>query len=370
MGDRARVRWFTAASAGLVCALTATLAPGGAATAAPSAPEEFRVFTSNGSDTAAAARNLVEMNLMPSTDNGYVPDTRPPLRDDAKACPPARCRDYTLKIPASVKVTRPVVRVLLPVDYARRPNRRYPVVYMYNGAKSPYYRWSRATEITSMSRNMQAIFVMPEGGYGDEAGFFSDWKDGSYDWETFHVKYVIPWVDRKFRTIRGGRAAMGASMGSLGALNYAARHPGLFKAVFSLSGIVDTTTLSANGLPPAVGDTLGLEKPSLDRVWGNPLLDRATWSANNPIENVEAFKKTKLFISSGTGFPQYDPNDQIHSGIVEQVLWNTHRPFLAALTAAGVPYQARISVGGFHDWPYFHEPMKWGIPKIIAAARR
>jgi diacylglycerol O-acyltransferase / trehalose O-mycolyltransferase / mycolyltransferase Ag85 len=35
-------------------------------------------------------------------------------------------------------------------------------------------------------------------------------------------------------------AVAGASMGGLGALAYAARHPGLFRAAASFSGIVDT----------------------------------------------------------------------------------------------------------------------------------
>jgi S-formylglutathione hydrolase FrmB len=221
---------------------------------------------------------------------------------------------------------------------------------------------------------MKAILVMPEGGYGDDAGFFTDWKDGSFDWETWHTKHLVPWVDKKFRTIPGARAAVGASMGAQGALTYAARHPGLFKAVLSISGLVDTSSLLQQGLglqalPPAITEAGNIKNPDMRRIWGDPVLDRSTWAAHNPIEQVSKLRDVRLFIAAGTGFPHYDPNDAIHSGIVEQNLWNQHRGFFGALAAAKIPYEARISTGQLHDWPYFHEAMLWGLPRVIAAAR-
>ena len=47
----------------------------------------------------------------------------------------------------------------------------------------------------------------------------------------------------------------------------------------------------------------------------------------------------------------------------------THRTFLAALTAHGVSYEARVAVGNLHDWPYFDGPLRWGLPRIIRAAK-
>ncbi len=364
---REKIRFTVAAAA---CALLATLVPGvaGSAQGAETAEPAPYYFSSDGQDTVQALRNLVEINAIPSMDTGYVPSTDPPRTDD-RGCPPSRCRDYRLARPAGVPITRPVVRVLLPVGYRAHRARRYPVVYLFNGSLSPYVRWTRQTMLTSMSRRMEAIFVMPEGGYGGNAGYFTDWKDGSFSWETWHTKHLVPWVDRKFRTIRGARAAVGASMGAQGALSYAARHPGLFKSVLSISGLVNTSSLVQNTVSPTLNEQLNAEGPDLRRIWGDPVLDSATWAEHNPVELVADLRDVKLFIAAGTGYPQYDPNDAVHSGTTEQNLWNYQRYFFARLTAARVPYEARISVGQLHDWPYFHQAMLWGLPRIIAAAR-
>src|SRR5690606_19337314 len=97
----------------------------------------------------------------------------------------------------------------------RNAQRRYPVVFLWNGGQSSHDGWTLKTELTKMSRRWGAILVMPDGGFGKRAGFFSDWHDGSYDWEPYHTEVVVPWVDRTFRTVRGARAAVGASMGGI-----------------------------------------------------------------------------------------------------------------------------------------------------------
>jgi S-formylglutathione hydrolase FrmB len=163
-------------------------------------------------------------------------------------------------------------------------------------------------------------------------------------------------------------------MGAQGALTYAARHPGLFKSVLSISGLVDTSTLVQNGtvlqqLPDEVKTPANIVGPDLSRIWGDPVLDQATWSAHNPVDQVAGLKGVSLFIASGTGYPQYDPDDPIHSGAVEENLWNQHRKFFLGLAQNGIGYEARIAQGQLHDWPFFHSAMVWGLPKAIAAAR-
>lgn len=359
-------------------ALTALLAVVGLAGAAATpasgedAPQrEVTRVDSDPSDPAGAALGYARLMTIPSVDNGYKPRSHAP-RETPGACPPGRCRDYRVRAPRGVRISNDRVRVLLPVGYASKPRARYPVIYLLNGAKSHYRRWSEQTDIVRMSRGLNAIFVMPSGGEGDEAGMFSDWKDGSWDWETYHLETLLPWVDRHFRTKRGARGVVGASMGGLGAMLYPARHRGVFKSALSISGVVDTTALTGSGLPPEIADGLGMAKPNLSRVWGSPVLDRANWDAHNPTTLAPRLKGTQLFVASGTGSGSTvtETGQAVHSGFTEQLLWTGHRSFLGALTAAGVPYHAYVWQGGVHNWPWFDAPLRWALPQMVAHLRR
>lgn len=328
--------------------------------------------TADTTESSAAWQTYLELMLIPSMATDHVPPNNAPVRTGKPACPRPRCRDYTVPVPSDVNVTSSRIRALFPRGYFKKANRkkRYPVVYLYNGARSPYYRWSEGTELVDATRTLPAIFVMPEGGIGDEAGMFSDWEDGSWQWETFHTEILTAWVDRRLRTT-GKRGAVGASMGGLGAMIYPARHPGLFQAAFTMSGAVDTNLMSGNILPPEVAKAVGISPPDLRRVWGNPVLDRATWDAHNPVALAPRLKGVELFVAGGTGSSSTvsETNDPLHTGYVEQLMWTGHRSFLAALTGAGVPYSAWVRQGGVHNWPWFDAPLRWGLPKVVAALR-
>ncbi len=130
------------------------------------------------------------------------------------------------------------IRILLPADYADRPDKRYPVLYFLHGASddpgNPNVAYPALTAAQSM------ITVIPDGG---RRGWCTNWLDqgtaaGAQNWENFHISQVIPFIDTNLRTVsaRRARAVAGLSMGGFGALHYAQRHPGLFSQVASLSG--------------------------------------------------------------------------------------------------------------------------------------
>ena len=56
--------------------------------------------------------------------------------------------------------------------------------------------------------------------------------------------------------------------------------------------------------------------------------------------------------------------------MLEHVLWQTERTFLAALTAQGVPFEARIAEGNVHGFPWFDRPLRWGLGRIMATFNR
>jgi len=274
------------------------------------------------------------------------------------ACPATRCHTYRVPAPAGVKVSDDRVQVILPTGYATS-HRRYPVIYLFNGAIGPYNEWVVNTDIGTYSAKFPAIFVDMAAGDKPKTGFFSNWLDGSYQWETWHVHTVIPWVDKHFRTIKGDRAAMGVSIGSTGALDYAEHNPGLFKAIATFSGWVDTQLLT-----PVSGYDATQTYPTITRAWGDQTLNATTWAQHNPTTDVAALKGTVLYVACGTGSPDPTSND-IHGAQQEANLWSDHFTFMAAVEANGIQHYDRFYEGGEHNWPWFRPDMKWALPQMI-----
>ncbi len=368
----------TALVTGLLGVTGSSGAAAGAAakTAADDSPAEvFKIYDIDPvNDPQGAWSDYAEMMLTPSVSTGHIPDTNPPKSNLSRSCPHKRCKDKALKVPSDVSVSGSMVRVIVPPGYTKKKNRkkRYPVVYLFNGALSKYDSWAVNTMLVEMSRKLGAIFVCPDGAKQPYPGMFTDWYDESFDWESFHTRVVMPWVDKKYRTLPKGRALVGASMGTLGALGYPIRHPGEFASVFSISGIVDTNLLRGNTLDPELAEMLGMAPPDLRRVWGHPLLQNANWDLHNPTANAEVYKDVELLVSSGTGYSTPDPeaDDELHTGYAEQLMWTGHRTFLASLIGARVPFKMRLTQGNVHNWPWFDSAMRWGFPKIIRTARK
>ena len=142
--------------------------------------------------------------------------------------------------------------VYLPDGY-EKSGENYPVLYLLHGAKGTHFSWLEKergnmqeivdAEIAS-GRCKKMIIVLPnasgegEKNAGKNMGYFNvkDWNYVDFFFEEF-----IPHIDKKFRTIasKEGRAIAGLSMGGGGAVVYAQRHPEVFSAAYSTSGLLD-----------------------------------------------------------------------------------------------------------------------------------
>jgi S-formylglutathione hydrolase FrmB len=275
----------------------------------------------------------------------------------APACPPDRCTVHRVPAPKHVHVTDDRVTVILPIGYTRS-HRRYPVIYLFNGVVGPFNEWIVNSDIGRYSARFPAIFVDMAAGDQPNAGYFSDWLDGSYQWESWHVRTVIPWVDAHFRTIKGDRAAIGVSIGGTGALNYQEHHPGLFRTIASFSGLVDTQWAA-----PASGYELTQADPTIKRVWGDQVFNSPVWAAHNPTASAAKLRGAPLFLACGTGSPS--AGTDIHGPQEEFNIFGDHTTFLTALTAAGVTHTDRFYAGGSHAWSYFQQDLHWALPQMM-----
>ena len=132
------------------------------------------------------------------------------------------------------------VCIYLPPGYLTG-TKQYPVLYLLHGAfgwQDDWFVQGDAQAILDRVRKGDArkdmIVVTPDGGYD---GRWRDEADGSLQNETYVLDYVIPYVDRYFKTIadRRGRAMSGLSNGGAGTLRMAAHHPDLFDVVTAMS---------------------------------------------------------------------------------------------------------------------------------------
>ncbi|MFD5465989.1 alpha/beta hydrolase [Kitasatospora sp. NPDC127059] len=246
------------------------------------------------------------------------------------------------------------IRILLPADYAARPDRRYPVFYFLHGAADgpddPALAYPALTAAQSM------ITVIPDGGL---RGWYTDWLDqgtaaGAQNWETFHLNQVVPFVDANLRTLtdRAHRAVGGLSMGGFGALHYAQDRPELFGQVLTMSGADD---LSANEMiirgavvamltnagtvlcGPSDGHPCGWNygpAVSSDAVFGSPypvLNADWRWNAADP--------GARAALLAHTGIAVYTGNGNGSTGDMEFWAEGTAKRFKDALDAAGLPYR-------------------------------
>lgn len=292
-----------------------------------------------------------------------VPQSEPRLLD-------ATLTTEAIYVPGTAPTIDPVtvpirVRILLPAHYQENGD-PYEVLYLLHGGGESYDSWSNGSDIVSIVAEsaFDGIVVMPEGG---RSGWYSDWfgeADGQFkpQWETFHIGQLVPWIDANFNTVasRDGRAIAGLSMGGLGALMYAGRHPDVFSAVGSFSGGTDVRQQAAQDIvnvsliwfgAQVGGD--GNRAPSdywvsadqLQTVFG----PEAGWAERNPMDLAASFNAydTRFGLYSGRNDPAVDGEGNIG-------IWND--AFHTALLAEGVNH--RYCAGtGTHSWPFWQQDL-------------
>ena len=232
----------------------------------------------------------------------------------------SRLLDLTLSTPALGTPTH--VRVLLPARYREQKPRRYPVLYLLHGSFDDYRSWTDKGAVESITGHRKLIVVMPDGGQG---GWYTNWvnrgQGGPPEWETFHIRQLIPWIDDRYRAdrSRGARGIAGLSMGGFGAMTYAARHPDLFSWAGSFSGAVDIV----NYAPVAVVIDTGNDQPG-------------------PLD------------------PPGRPFDPIENG-VETMSVSLHQRLLSL----GIPHTWDDYGPGIHNWPYWRRDLIEVLPSVM-----
>jgi S-formylglutathione hydrolase FrmB len=284
--------------------------------------------------------------------------------------------------------------VLLPSDYGAT-SRRYPVLYLLHGGDYNENTWlvqTRLQEFTApFTGGRAAIVVLPDGG---PMGFYADWKDGTQQWESYHLRRLVPYVDAHFRTRanREFRAVAGFSLGGFGAMHYAARHPDLFVAAASFSGLVHLTTPedpyrgAASEPRPGAGEPgaayggrpapryepptdAGSGCQSNGSAFGDRTGDAVVWHDHNPTDLASNLRGLSLYVGAGDGVPCDD-----EAGMSPSLLFGAEpgalemsRALDGALTAAGVAHTTAFAPCGLHSMVSAEHHLEAFWPQMMRA---
>lgn len=265
-----------------------------------------------------------------------------------------RTRDLTIDSPAVGTVN---VRVLLPLDFETQPSKRFPVLMLLHGGGGDYTDWDRRTNVEVYTAQAEALIVMPAAAssyMGDRTLSPDATREGSRPlWEKFHLTELLQLLQRNWRA-SNVQAVAGLSLGGYGAVMYTARHPGLFVATASYSGVLDVT---------ASGISSTAVQSAIDQA--EQIADANGWTDVNPIDLVPALFGATLYISYGNGDP--GPLDPAGSGPDDLEAWvgAGDDNFVAALRRANVPATTDAYGAGTHSWGYWDRELKESLPLLL-----
>jgi S-formylglutathione hydrolase FrmB len=237
--------------------------------------------------------------------------------------PAPRGRVETIQVLSSALGTVKDVTVYLPPTYDSA-QRRFPTVYYLHGATGNERSWLDRLHVDLVADSLirtglpEIIIVMPDG----DTGYWTDWastegfatqcagdslltaiheqaatfcvKFGRY--EAYMVADMAPAIDARYRTLATPthRAIAGFSMGGYGAFFLALRHPDLWGAAVSHSGVLAPLYIGPhpyNGHPryaATVEEILASWPPHRRALFAIEFgTDTATWWARDPFRQLQ-----------------------------------------------------------------------------------
>lgn len=174
----------------------------------------------------------------------------------------------------------PGIAVYQPPGYDPHRAEPYPLLLLLHGGNGSerdmlYFTDIFDTEILA-GRLPPVVIATPGAG----RSLYMDFKDRSQRWESFILADVLPFLRRSAHVAQGrsGTFLAGISMGGLGALRIAFKHPQLFAAVAALEPAIEPT-LEWQGVGPET--RFWRPETVLHPIFGTPV-DADYWEANNP----------------------------------------------------------------------------------------
>lgn len=247
---------------------------------------------------------------------------------------------------ASKKMHRNIsVAVVFPAGYSKN-KKAYPVLYLLHGGAGSFRDWLSKTPdkflVHRLADQYQLIIVTPDA--GPISYYFDSPLDSNSQYETFVSRELVENIDANYRTIpdRKGRVIAGLSMGGHGAIYIAAKHPELYCAAASMSGVMNINTATwrvpAEFAKSRAANFASLLGPPKDTI--NP------YPGYTAVTLVNELKVSDLKLLFDCG--------------VDDFLIDTNREMHQLLLANKIPHDY-IERPGAHTWEYWENSLPYQL---------
>lgn len=179
------------------------------------------------------------------------------------------------------------------------------------------------------------VVATPSAGWS----YYLDRQDGSELWETFLLDEFIPAIRAETGATNGPLLIGGISVGALGALRLAFKHPDRFRAVVAVEPTVEAA-LSWDRVPSR--DRVHMPDGLRTKLFGDPL-DHQFWRSNHPTA-IAVANSTAIAASGLAVYLEAGNEDLLHVHYGTELL---HR----YLFDIGVTHEYRLTRGGNHVGP-------------------
>ncbi|MEV6162654.1 alpha/beta hydrolase family protein [Streptomyces sp. NPDC052052] len=321
------------------------------------------LFTLTSAPSAFAAASPV-----PAADQADAADS-PDRGAEVVAVTQVADRQVDLSVRSAALGGRTVkVRLLTPDGWDPSDrSQHWPTLWLLHGCCGDYTSWTARTDVARTDSLRDVLVVMPEAGWN---GWYSDWwnygQGSDPAWETFHTKELRLLLEHGWGASTN-RVVAGLSMGGQGALLYAARHPGMFKAAAAYSGSVHPLfdEASANRI---MGYFAGQGNDPL-RVWGDPVAQRDVWEAHDPFHLAKRLTSVPVYLSCGDGTA--GPFDAAGTTSALEADFHRQNQALAGeLERLGAKHLVTNFYGpGTHGWAYWQRELHSSLPMLLHALR-
>ena len=255
---------------------------------------------------------------------------------------------FTLK--SAILGVEKTYSVYLPDGYDKS-DEKYPVLYLLHGAWGTDRSWVEEErgnmqkiidETLARGVAQKMIVVTPDArgegkrNGGKNMGYFNV---ENWPYEDFFFQEFIPHIDKTFRTIasKEGRAIAGLSMGGGGSFVYAQRHPEMFNAAYSTSGLLDHRYR-----PNHVRSY-----ENIGWYWSVAVTSPVEYLRSATAEQLQALRSVRWMLDCGDD-----------DGIIF-----TNIDFFLEMHREKVPVEFRVR-NGKHNWVFWRE----SLPDILAFA--